>query len=101
VDGARIRQRLGERTLFGIKGLGAEWRLPNFQFSPSGEVPHLGQVFKALPSDLHPVEVYNWLTLPEPELDLRGEEASPIQWLLSGGRPEPLIEIAEQMTQTT
>jgi len=100
VDGARIRQRLAERTLYGFKLLGSEWQLPSFQFTEVGLVPNLGQVLRTLPADLHPVEVYNWLTLPEAELELEGEPVSPLDWLRTGGSPEPVLEIARQIAET-
>src|SRR5438067_2007666 len=38
VDGSRVRQRLAERTLYGIKQPSG-WRLPLFQFADGGLVP--------------------------------------------------------------
>jgi hypothetical protein len=99
VDPSRVRQRLGERTLYGVKA-GRGWRLPAFQFDldqPDRLVPGIGAVLAALPRDLHPVAVYNWLTLPDPDLIWQGEPVSPLDWLRSGGDPETPAAIAADL----
>src|SRR5579864_4026532 len=89
VDDARVRQRLGAGTLYGIKTLRGEWRLPAFQFLPDGgEVPGIARVLRSIERDLHPVEVLTWFTSPDPELEVEGEALSPLDWLRSGGNAE-------------
>ena len=98
VGESRIRQRLGERTLYGVKA-GRENRLPAFQFEGGKEVPGIAQVLKHVDRSLHPVAVLNWFVLPNPDLFL-DEEArgvSPRHWLLSGGDPEVLVRLAEEL----
>ena len=46
VDDSRIRHRLKERRLTGWKAQGG-WRLPNWQFTPSGVLPGLDVVLRA------------------------------------------------------
>ena len=53
VDVSRVRQRLRERSLFGIEHEGS-WRLPRFQFERRLVIPGLAQLLKALPTDLFP-----------------------------------------------
>ena len=99
VDPSRVRQRLGERTLYGVKA-GRGWRLPAFQFDldqPDRLVPGIGAVLAALPRDLHPVAVYNWLILPDPDLTWQGEPVSPLDWLRSGGDPGTAAAIAADL----
>jgi hypothetical protein len=99
VDPSRVRQRLGQRTLYGIK-TARGWRLPAFQFDldqPDRLVPGIGRVLAALPADLHPVAVYNWFTLPDPDLTWQGEPLSPLDWLRSGGDPAPAAAIAADL----
>jgi hypothetical protein len=94
----RIRQRVAGKTLYGLQTAGRGHRLPAFQFEGGGEVPNIGKVIRVLPEDLHPVEVLNWFTLPNPDLYLDEEEEHPVspkEWLLSGGGPEVLIPLAE------
>ena len=98
VDPTRVRQRLRERTLYGLRGEGRTWRLPRFQFDDAGgEVPHLGQVLRVLPPDLHPRAVEGFLTSPKPELIADGEPRAPRDWLLSGGSADPVVALAASL----
>jgi len=100
VDAGRVRQRLGERSLFGLKLGSNEWHLPAFQFEQlGGEVPHLGQVLRRLPPDLHPIELVTWLTSPDAELQVEEEAVTPLEWLKSGGDPAPVLQIAGHLTE--
>jgi hypothetical protein len=99
VGESRVRQRLGEGTLYGVKA-GRENRLPAFQFEGGKEVPGIAEVLKHLDRSLHPVAVLNWFTLPNPDLFLDEAEARPVSpryWLLSGGDPEVLVRLAEEL----
>lgn len=93
VNDSRVRQRLGERRLYGIKR-GDGWRLPAFQFTPDGLVPGIDRVLVQLDPGLSPVAVYRWLVIPNPDLAAEGREHSPLQWLLSGRDPEAPAELA-------
>lgn len=96
VSDGRVRQRLAERSLYGIK-TGRGYRLPAFQFARDGEVPRVGEVLRALPPGLHPVAVENWFTGPNPDLYLDEEEERPIspwEWLMAGGSPEAVVPLA-------
>jgi excisionase family DNA binding protein len=98
VGESRVRQRLGEGSLYGVKA-GRENRLPAFQFEGGKEVPGIAEVLKAIDRSLHPVAVLNWFMLPNPDLFL-DEEARPVSpryWLLSGGDPEVLVHLAEEL----
>ena len=99
VSEGRVRQRLKEGTLYGVKA-GRENRLPAFQFEGAGEVPGMGRVVRALRPGAHPVGVSNFFVGPNPDLFLdEGEErrVSPREWLLSGGDPGALVVLAEEL----
>ena len=96
VTTGRVRQRLAERSLYGLKE-GNTWLLPAFQFAPDGLVPGIETVLKRLPADLSPLALGRWLTSPNPDLRTRDEEERPLtprQWLLEGHSPEPAAELA-------
>jgi hypothetical protein len=56
VDVSRIRQRIRERSLYGIEYEG-EYRLPRFQFERRQVLPGLREVLASLPEALTPLEV--------------------------------------------
>jgi hypothetical protein len=100
VDVSRVRQRLRERSLFGLEYEGS-WRLPRFQFERRLVIPGLAQVLKALPSDLFPLDVVDWFLLPDPELqsDSDASPLSPREWLLSGRAIETVARLARDLTR--
>jgi len=100
VDVSRVRQRLRERSLFGIEYDGS-WRLPRFQFERRLVIPGLAQVLKSLPPDLFPLDVVDWFVLPDPDLQLESDAAplSPREWLLSGRPVEAVITLARDFTR--
>ena len=96
VNDSRVRQRLGERALYGIKA-GDEWRLPAFQFARAGLVPGIDRVFPRLPKSLNLVAVYRWFHTSNPDLEEREGQASaltPLQWLKTGNDPDVVAELA-------
>lgn len=96
VDVSRIRQRLRERSLFGLEYEG-EWRLPRFQFERRKALPGLAQVLGALPADANPLDVAEWFLSPNPDLELDGEPRvlSPREWLLRGQPPGRIAALAQ------
>jgi hypothetical protein len=94
VDPSRIRHRLLEGSLYGIRLRGG-WRLPAFQFTGGdGLVPGVPEVLAAIPRDLHPLAVQRWLTTPSPDLLVDDSAMSPLAWLESGGAPDPVATLA-------
>jgi len=94
VNDSRVRQRLGEDALFGIKA-GGEWRLPLFQFAPDGLVPGIDRVLAQLPRNLNPVVVHRWFRTPNPDLEgADGNARSPLDWLQTGNDPDVVAELA-------
>ena len=96
VNASRVRQRLAERSLYGIKE-GNAWLLPAFQFREVGEVPGLDAVVRRLPADIGAVAVARWFASPNPDLCTRDDEErplTPLQWLLAGNPPGPAAQLA-------
>jgi hypothetical protein len=100
VDVSRVRQRLRERSLFGIEHEGS-WRLPRFQFERRLVIPGLAQILKALPPDLFPLDVVDWFVLPDSDLQLDSDTAplTPREWLLSGRPVEAVVTLARDLTR--
>jgi hypothetical protein len=105
---SRIRQRLLQRTLYGIRR-GRNWLLPLFQFQVEDRqgtravkdvVPGIEQVFPALSPELHPVSVWRWFTSPSTELvdDAAPDKpTSPRDWLLAGRDPKSVAGLARDL----
>jgi hypothetical protein len=105
---SRIRQRLLQRSLYGIRR-GRNWLLPLFQFQVEERegirrvkdvVPGVEQVFPALSPGLHPVSVWRWFTSPSTELVDEGagdKSISPRDWLLAGRDPRPVADLARDL----
>lgn len=100
VPANQVRQLIARRALYSIK-LDDRRYIPQFQFRQGGAlVPNVTRVNAALPPDLHPVEVYEWYTLPEPDLAIGGEggrAVSPLEWLDTGGDPARAIMLARRL----
>jgi hypothetical protein len=96
VDVSRIRQRLRERSLFGIEYDG-ERRLPRFQFERKQVLPGLREVIGALPEHLNPLDVAEWFLSPNPDLEAAGQDAplSPRDWLLRGEPVTSVVALAQ------
>jgi hypothetical protein len=96
VTRARVRQRALERSLLAIRE-GDEWRFPRAQFADGAPIRGLPAVSLALPLDLHPVAVWRFLVEPSTDLRLGDRSVSPIEWLRSGGAPDPVVAIAREL----
>lgn len=93
VDASRIRHRLAAGALLGLKR-GRSWVLPAWQFALDGGVlPGLGDVATAL-RQLPAVVAAGFVTTPQPELRIGGRARTPRDWLLAGGDPAPVGELA-------
>lgn len=98
VNESRVRQRLLKGTLYGTK-LNGEWRIPSFQFYRDRPIPGIERIFPYLTRDLHPVEVYNWFTSPNPDLSVADDAPplSPRAWLIAGHPADHLAALAEEL----
>jgi hypothetical protein len=96
LDVSRIRQRLRERSLYGIEYDG-ERRLPRFQFERKQVLPGLREVIGALPEHLNPLDVVEWFLSPNPDLEVARQDAplSPRDWLLHGEPVTAVVALAQ------
>lgn len=97
---SQVRQMISRKTLYSIL-LNNRRYIPLFQFEDTGTlVPNIAKVNVALPSDLHPVEVYQWYTEADLELYL-GDDIdtimSPLAWLRSGGDTKKLVTLLHRL----
>jgi len=98
VDPSRVRQRLNEGTLHGIRTRKG-WRLPAFQFLADGALPGISDVLPCISSHLHPVAVHNFFTVPNVDLyaDEQDRNLSPREWLHAGYPAEVVANLAARL----
>ncbi len=98
VQPSRIRQRLGERSLFGIEKED-HWVLPRFQFDNDRLIPGIGKVLQALDDALHPITVERFFNTPQPELYAEevDRDLTPREWLQAGYNPTIVVRLARDL----
>ncbi len=101
MDPSRVRQRLTSEppSLYGIR-LDTGWVIPDFQLDGDRLLPSLGEVVARLDAELHPLAIYRWFTLPNPDLRtdrLPGQALSPRDWLRLGLPAEPVTDLATNL----
>lgn len=100
VSPSRLRQRLADHTLYGIKQ-GRAWRIPTFQFDTKRKnlVHGIERVLPRVNADAHPLAVVNWFKSPHQDLVIGEEETpvTPLQWLAAGGSPERVADLAMEI----
>ena len=105
VSASRVRQKRLAGELWAIPD-GQTWLFPMLQFEtgdnggPARQVRGLDQVFKALPSDLHPVAVAGFLRTPQPDL-FQGRPMTPVEWLRDGGDVDQAVTAAANADWST
>lgn len=97
-DASRVRQRIAAGTLYAFR-VDGDWLLPTFQFAGDDLVPGISHILPHLPTNLHPLKVERFFSLPNPDLVEGPDErpASPRDWLLAGGAPERVIAVVKAL----
>lgn len=97
---SRIRQMIADRSLYSFLIDGKRY-IPDFQFEADGRlVPNITRVNKELNPRMHPVEVYNWLHLPNVDLFLNDDMEDivrPLDWLKGGQDIELMLRLARRL----
>lgn len=96
VSASRLRQRILEGTLISLREPGTQaHRIPLFQLTDVGELPGLRTVLGAVRDDAPTLAICGFFSTPQPDLEAEeGDALTPIEWLMSGGDPAPVAELA-------
>lgn len=85
-----VRRLAGQGHLYVSGKHGRTLLFPTWQFVDGKRVPHLRDVLRALPGDMHPLTVATFMTSPARELG----NMAPVEWLTTGGDPRPVVDLA-------
>jgi hypothetical protein len=99
VSTGRLRQRLSQRTLYGIKE-GRAWRLPRFQFDRKGKpVRGIDKVLPHVRPEAHPLAIAKWFSTPHLDLVVGDDEepVTPLAWLSSGRPAGDVAELSQEI----
>lgn len=93
MEPGELCERLEDGRLLGV-WIRGHWRVLAFQLTATGLLPHLDFVLSKFRRDIEPVSVYVFFTTPQPRLIRNGRLSDPAEWLVSGGDPELVAELA-------
>lgn len=100
ISASRVRQLIADHSLYSFLIDGKRY-IPDFQFGPKDKlIPNIARVNKAMNPQMHPVEVYNWLHLPNVDLFLDDDmdaTVSPLDWLNNGRDIDLLLQLASRL----
>ncbi|NUU06433.1 DNA-binding protein [Leifsonia sp. C5G2] len=102
IDSSRVRHRLSKGGLIGFM-IGGKRRLPAWQFTDDPKqpvLPGLSQLIAAVPADMHPASLQNFMATPQEDLLIDGREVTPVEWLRLGGDPQEVVDILDSFLQS-
>lgn len=73
-------------------------RFPKWQFTSSGEIPHLSSVLVIIGQSVTPLALSRFMLLPNCDLESQGGPLSPRDWLIHTASPKPVLDLARFMT---
>lgn len=73
-------------------------RFPQWQFTSSGELPHLSSVLAIIGQSVTPLALSRFMLLPNCDLESQSGLLCPRDWLLHTANPEPVLDLARFMT---
>lgn len=97
----RVRQLITNGDAVAFVGDDGNYLMPRWQFHDGALVPGLRQ-FAEVISAAHPFTLAAFMTRPDPDLEVGvdGEPASPVEWLVGGGDPEVVADLALRLVMT-
>lgn len=102
VGSSRVRHRISEGSLYALpsQGRGTERKLPRWQFVDDESIPHLAQVTQALPEEFATLDVKAFFAHARIDHPDGQRTVNVTEWLISGGAPEPVAELADSLRYT-
>lgn len=92
VTDGRVRQMVAANSVVTIPN-GDGYLLPAWQIVAGRLLPGLDGVIEVA-GDVHPLTLAGFMTRPDVDLEIEGQPATPVQWLLAGGEGERVADLA-------
>ena len=92
VSQSRVRQKIADGSILTIPGGDGAHVLPSWQFAAGRLVPGL-ELIGAGAVGVHPLTLAAFMGRPDPDLQIDGRSASPVDWLLGGGDVTVVAEL--------
>jgi len=92
VTDGRVRQLVAANSVVTIPN-GDGYLLPAWQIVAGRLLPGLDGVMEVA-GDVHPLTLAGFMTRPDVDLEIEGQPATPVQWLLAGGDSERVADLA-------
>jgi hypothetical protein len=93
VSAGRVRQLITAKSVISIPNDDGGHLLPAWQFVGNRVVPALDRLADVVVA-VHPLTFAGFMTRPDVDLVVDGEPVSPVQWLISGGDPAVVRDLA-------
>ena len=94
ISESRLRHRIAAGEIYALPSSGRGRRLPLWQFTATGTLPHLREVLSALPDQMPAIVVEAFMTQPVEDLQIDDKPLSVAAWLAAGGGAGPVLELA-------
>lgn len=95
VDASRVSQMTTDHLLHNVP-TGQGRRYPTWQFIDGRPVVNLDAILQPL-GDVHPLTLQDWATHRHDHLQINGTPVSPLRWLHTGGPPEQVRQLAQEL----
>jgi hypothetical protein len=80
-------------ALHSFESANATLRFPRWQFNDRSTIPHLEQLLRAIRPPINVLALHQFMTEPLCDLEIDEIVVSPREWLVSGRRPSPILDL--------
>lgn len=91
---------ISAHEVWALRDQKGRWVLPRIQFDGEALLPGWTALARAIPADVHPLEILGLLTTAQPELGIAGTAATIPDWLRSGGDEHEPVRLVAGLADT-
>lgn len=97
VSPSRVSHRQAEGDLYSFSAGNGRRLYPDWQFAGKAALPHLKALLRALRPEIPAAVVRRFMSTPDSDFTINGENVSPREWLLAGGAPSVVLAQASSL----